>query len=196
MPNDDRNDDTQNLIAELRDRIAELDATFDLRWKADMRAIKAWQAETGRDLTWPDHADLCVWLLYRQDRLVRALRPFLAFEEATRGMLEMDPNHQITQGSPMAAPQIHARDFLTLRGALPDTAEPDPKSVARGALAVARHHKREAEESFKRGRADMREQAARRLEKRAQAYNNTETRATLETEAMGIRALPLSEDET
>ncbi len=29
-----------------------------------MRAIKRWQADgEGRELTWPDHTDLCVWLL-------------------------------------------------------------------------------------------------------------------------------------
>jgi DNA-binding transcriptional regulator YdaS (Cro superfamily) len=51
-------------------------ATFDLRWKADMRAIKAWQEKTGEELVWPDHADLCVWLLAKlaaADRLIEAL---------------------------------------------------------------------------------------------------------------------------
>lgn len=47
---------------------AELQQTFDLRWKADMRAIQMWQEETGKELTWPDHADLCVWLLERLDK--------------------------------------------------------------------------------------------------------------------------------
>jgi len=32
-----------------------------------MRAICRWQAETGKTLTWPDHADLCVWLLGKLD---------------------------------------------------------------------------------------------------------------------------------
>lgn len=44
-------------------RVKELEYTFDLRWKADMRGIERWQAATGRQLTWPDHADLVVWLL-------------------------------------------------------------------------------------------------------------------------------------
>lgn len=43
------------------------DRKFDLRWDADMRAIRMWQAETGRDLVWPDHADLVVWLLKKMD---------------------------------------------------------------------------------------------------------------------------------
>ncbi len=49
------------------EKIAELEASFDLCWAADMRAIKRWQAATGRDLTWPDHADMVVWLLEQLD---------------------------------------------------------------------------------------------------------------------------------
>ena len=45
----------------------EQDREFNLRWDADMRAIRMWQAETGRDLVWPDHADLVVWLLRKMD---------------------------------------------------------------------------------------------------------------------------------
>lgn len=56
--------ETLTAAAEMLD---EYDHSFELRWKADMYAIKRWQAEApGRDLTWPDHADLCVWLLERQ----------------------------------------------------------------------------------------------------------------------------------
>ncbi len=44
--------------------LADLQALFSLRWNADMRAIKMWQKEDpSRSLTWPDHADLVVWLL-------------------------------------------------------------------------------------------------------------------------------------
>lgn len=61
----------------------DLQATFDLRWEADMRAIKRWQAaEPGRELTWPDHADLCVWLLERrEDDLARFTAAMKAMEE-------------------------------------------------------------------------------------------------------------------
>jgi len=48
---------------ELRRTNEGLQLTFDLRWKADQRAIKRWQDATGKKLTWPDHADLVVWLL-------------------------------------------------------------------------------------------------------------------------------------
>jgi hypothetical protein len=53
------------------------DASFNLRWKADMRAIKAWQKATGRgELVWPDHADLCVWLLNRLTDAVSLLENY------------------------------------------------------------------------------------------------------------------------
>ena len=49
---------------ELRRTNEGLQLTFDLRWKADRRAIKRWQAaHPGNDLTWPDHADMVVWLM-------------------------------------------------------------------------------------------------------------------------------------
>ena len=54
-------------------RLSDLRATFDLRWKADMRAIKRWQAaHPGNDLVWPDHADMVVWLLGEVERLQQA----------------------------------------------------------------------------------------------------------------------------
>ncbi len=48
--------------------VAQIEAIFDLRYACDMRAIKRWQAATGRDLTWPDHTDLLVWLLSELDK--------------------------------------------------------------------------------------------------------------------------------
>lgn len=57
---------------ELTEERDDLQATFDLRWKADMRAIKRWQAaHPGNDLTWPDHADLVVWLMEELDKAPR-----------------------------------------------------------------------------------------------------------------------------
>jgi len=47
----------------LRAELADKQAAFDIRWNANMRAIKRWQEATGRTMTWPDHADLCVWLM-------------------------------------------------------------------------------------------------------------------------------------
>jgi hypothetical protein len=51
------------ITAVLNGRIEELECSFNLRWTADMRAIERWQKATGKTLTWPDHADLVVWLL-------------------------------------------------------------------------------------------------------------------------------------
>lgn len=53
-----------HAIVALAEAGAEHVVSFRLRWDADMRAIKRWQeAGEGRDLIWPDHADLVVWLL-------------------------------------------------------------------------------------------------------------------------------------
>lgn len=49
-------------ISNADEELAELQRTFDLRRAADQRAIALWQEATGRDLVWPDHADLVVWL--------------------------------------------------------------------------------------------------------------------------------------
>ena len=49
--------------------------TFDIRWNADRRAIKRWQAANpGNDLTWPDHVDLVLWLMGQIDLIERQQR--------------------------------------------------------------------------------------------------------------------------
>ena len=50
-------------LATAQQELSERDASFDIRWKADMRAIEQWQAVTGEKLKWPNHSDLCVWLM-------------------------------------------------------------------------------------------------------------------------------------
>lgn len=53
----------------------EYEQSINLRWDADQRAIKQWQAaHPGNDLVWPDHADMVVSLLDENDRLRAALR--------------------------------------------------------------------------------------------------------------------------
>lgn len=54
-----------NLAAKQNfDSLVDNQRSFDLRWNASQRAIKCWQAaHPGNDLVWPDHADLCVWLM-------------------------------------------------------------------------------------------------------------------------------------
>ncbi|MFH1744271.1 MAG: hypothetical protein ABIH23_35160 [bacterium] len=66
----ERDIERHNRIVELEAEVADYEATFDLRWKADMRAIKRWrEAHPGNDLVQPDHADLCVWLMEENAKL-------------------------------------------------------------------------------------------------------------------------------
>lgn len=52
------------------DALAEHKHSFDLRWQADQRARALWRKDRpDRDMIWPDHADLCVWLLEQRDAL-------------------------------------------------------------------------------------------------------------------------------
>ena len=65
--------------------IEELEQLFDLRWAADMRAIKAWQiAHPDQPKIWPDHADLGTWCLSRIEKLEAALREIIQ-EDALNG---------------------------------------------------------------------------------------------------------------
>lgn len=61
----DKLEATEQRNQELETENAEYKASFDLRWKADMRAIKKWHDAGGDKMMWPDHADLCVWLIDR-----------------------------------------------------------------------------------------------------------------------------------
>ena len=63
------------VCLEAADRIEELEHLFDLRWAADMRAIRLWQsANPDQPRTWPDHADLGTWCLSRIEKLEAALQ--------------------------------------------------------------------------------------------------------------------------
>ena len=66
---------TPNLLDDY-ERLAreneEYKASFDLRYKADQRAIERWRKATGREMVLPDQADLCVWLSGENEELRRA----------------------------------------------------------------------------------------------------------------------------
>jgi len=56
-------------LARILQELADYEASFELRWNADMRAIARWrEAHPGNDLVMPDHADLCVWLIEQLER--------------------------------------------------------------------------------------------------------------------------------
>jgi hypothetical protein len=57
-------------LAKARKEILDFEASFELRWEADMRAIKMWRNEDPepRELIWPNHTDLCVGLLEERER--------------------------------------------------------------------------------------------------------------------------------
>lgn len=73
----ERNAGLERQVAELTEQCGELNALFDLRWKADMRAVERWRAgHPERELRLPDHADMVVWLLERdaaRDALIERL---------------------------------------------------------------------------------------------------------------------------
>lgn len=55
---------SDTLIPAVLEWLEEYERSFDLRWKADMRARKRWQdSHPGNDQVWPDRADLIVWLM-------------------------------------------------------------------------------------------------------------------------------------
>jgi hypothetical protein len=99
---------TYGVEQELRREVTDQQASFDLRWKADMRAIAAWQAKTGRLGIWPDHVDLVLWLLEQreaQNAQMTALLPRLSH----------DPNCRVSRyHHPMAAdlPQSECNCYL------------------------------------------------------------------------------------
>lgn len=57
------------LLADTAQDALELRRSFDLRWKTDMIAINKWEASAHgrRQVLWPDHTDLCLWLLDQLD---------------------------------------------------------------------------------------------------------------------------------
>lgn len=70
LPEDAGNDPAADPARSTAERLAaitqerdELQKIFDLQWDAQKRTIARWQAATGKHTTWPDHADLLVWLL-------------------------------------------------------------------------------------------------------------------------------------
>lgn len=71
----------EQALAESREMATEYEVSFDLRWKADTRARERWQiAHPDRPLTWPDHADMVIWLSEQWDKEQETVR--VMFEKA------------------------------------------------------------------------------------------------------------------
>ncbi len=107
-------------LGRLRSEHDELEAVFAARWSADMRAIKRWQEETGKDNTWPDRTNMVGWLFDRVEQLETALKPFAAFAPQAEQFVS---DAAKSDGSPVM-PTKHFRlsDFERARAAL----EPKP----------------------------------------------------------------------
>ena len=71
----------------LQHRVVELEHSLALQCKAGQRAIRMWQAETGKDLVWPDKADLCVWLMQKNEQLQATNQQLLEALELNDAML-------------------------------------------------------------------------------------------------------------
>ena len=56
-------------IASLKRENKELQQTLDLIQACNMRAIKRWQKEYGRDMIWPDRTDMIFWLMQQVDAI-------------------------------------------------------------------------------------------------------------------------------
>lgn len=64
----------QHPMRVLEEELQDMRATLDMRLGADRRAVKMWQAaHPERSNVWPDHADLVVWLMERNDNLMAAV---------------------------------------------------------------------------------------------------------------------------
>lgn len=57
----------ERRIEELEGELEFTNLIFDLTNEAHIRGIKMWREATGRDMDWPDTADLTKWLIERLD---------------------------------------------------------------------------------------------------------------------------------
>jgi hypothetical protein len=103
-------------IARLKDADVEHEASFDLRWKADMRAIERWRgARKDRELILPDHADLCVNALDWVETAESALKDRDAEVERLKSAWQERENEALTL---RAANADFARSFSELQDEL------------------------------------------------------------------------------
>ena len=66
---DSRKAHDEARVKEALEERDDLEALFDLQWKADQRAVKRWrEAHPGNELVLPDRADMVVWLMEQHDK--------------------------------------------------------------------------------------------------------------------------------
>ena len=110
---------------------AALNAVFVAQWGADMRAKQRWQIATGKEGTWPDRANLVVWLLEQVEKLEAALDAALAEEnarlrEALRPFTLLAENLESLKNSPdteIWTYAFYAGDIRRARAALKKTGQ-------------------------------------------------------------------------
>jgi hypothetical protein len=111
-----RADELEQEVARLKDADVEHEASFDLRWKADLRAIERWRgARKDRRLILPDHADLCVNALDWVETAERALKDRDAEVERLKSAWQERENEALTL---RAANADFARSFSELQDEL------------------------------------------------------------------------------
>lgn len=88
-------------VARLTGERDELQHTFDLHHKADMRGIAAWQKATGKELVWPDKARLVEWCLAERAAAVAAK------ERAVNVLADLQWSY-LYQGARCPHPSCHA----------------------------------------------------------------------------------------
>lgn len=73
---------------------AEHEASFELYYKAEMRAIEMWHAKGGDPKVWPDKAKMTVWLLEENarlrslaDELAAALREMVKWQQGVQPLI-------------------------------------------------------------------------------------------------------------
>lgn len=76
----------EELVNAERDKADELQATFDLQYKAEMRAVALWRsAGFGSELVLPDRTNLVMWLLSQVEVTEARLKTEIAASSAFRG---------------------------------------------------------------------------------------------------------------
>ena len=95
-------------LAELKDDSSLHQTATRLRHDADMRAIEMWHKAGGDALTWPDHADLCVWLMEQLTEVKHALSAIRALKDGAFNVLK-DKQAELAEARELLEAEFVAR---------------------------------------------------------------------------------------